>query len=163
MNEKNDNKKLEVGNKSTPDAAKSEGNKSPLAKVSTYFIWAILGVCAALTAFTFSGGGRVRHMVVFKYKPDVSAEQIMATTDAFHALKDKIPGIISFEHGNNISPEQKDMGFNHVYMITFENEAARDAYLPHPEHQKFGKLLEQLAVVEDVFVVDFSSGGQLSK
>ena len=30
-----------------------------------------------------------------------------------------------------------------------------DAYLPHPEHKKFGDLLGKLQVVEDVFVVDF--------
>jgi hypothetical protein len=35
---------------------------------------------------------------------------------------------------------------------------ARDAYLPHPEHKKFGELLGRVGVLEDVFVVDFSPG-----
>jgi hypothetical protein len=41
--------------------------------------------------------------------------------------------------------------------VTFTSAAARDAYLPHPEHKKFGDLLNQRGVVEGVFVVDFTS------
>jgi hypothetical protein len=73
-------------------------------------------------------------------------------------LKGKIPGIVAFEDGVNNSPEGKNLGFTHVYLLTFESVAARDAYLPHPEHKKFGELLGKLAVVEDVFVVDYVAG-----
>ncbi len=58
----------------------------------------------------------------------------------------------------NNSPEGKNLGFTHVYLATFESVAARDAYLPHPEHKKFGDLLGKLGVVEDVFVVDYVTG-----
>ena len=99
---------------------------------------------------------RVRHIVVFKFKPGSSAAQIKQVTDAFRQLKDKIPGILSFEHGVNNSPEKKNLGFTHVYLLTFKDAAARDAYLPHPDHKKFGELLGRLGVFEDVFVVDFA-------
>jgi hypothetical protein len=98
---------------------------------------------------------QVRHMVVFKFKPSATPAQIQQVTDALRALKDKIPGIASFEHGVNNSPEKKNLGFTHAYLITFESAAARDAYLPHPEHKKFGALLGSLGVMEDVFVVDY--------
>jgi len=42
-----------------------------------------------------------------------------------------------------------------VYLLTFENAAARDAYLPHEEHKKFGALLGKLGVLEEPFVIDF--------
>jgi len=100
----------------------------------------------------------VRHIVVFKYKPTATAEQIKQVTDAFRELKNKIPGITGFEDGVNNSPEGKNLGFTHVYMMTFEDAAARDAYLPHPEHAKFGKLLGTLGIVADVFVVDYATG-----
>ena len=100
----------------------------------------------------------VRHVVVFKYKPGAPARQIDVVTQAFRDLRTKIPGITAFEDGVNNSPEGKNMGFTHVYVMTFENAAARDAYLPHPEHKKFGDLLGQLKVVEDVFVVDYAAG-----
>jgi hypothetical protein len=101
---------------------------------------------------------QVRHVVIFKYKPGTTPEQIRQVTDAFRDLRKKIPGITGFEDGVNNSPEGKNLGFTHVYMMTFEDAKARDAYLPHPEHKKFGQLLGQLGVVADVFVVDFPSG-----
>ena len=100
----------------------------------------------------------VRHVVVFKYRPDATGEQIAAVTAAFRALQHKIPGVIAFEHGINNSPEGKNLGFTHAYTLAFESVAARDAYLPHPEHNAFGELLERLGVLEDAFVVDYVLG-----
>ena len=102
--------------------------------------------------------GAVRHIVVFKYRKDAAPDRIAQVTKAFGDLKGKIPGITAFEHGVNNSPEGKNLGFTHVYQLTFENVAARDAYLPHPEHKKFGDLLGQLKVLEDAFVVDYAPG-----
>ena len=102
--------------------------------------------------------GPVRHVVVFKYKKDAAPDKITQVTKAFRDLKGKIPGITAFEDGINNSPEGKNLGFTHVYLLTFESVAARDAYLPHPEHKKFGELLGKLGVVEDVFVVDYVAG-----
>ena len=98
----------------------------------------------------------VRHVVVFKYRAGATPEQIRQVTQAFAALKDRIPGILAFEHGVNDSPEGLNQGFTHVHLLTFASPAARDAYLPHPEHQAFGRLLGALGVVEGAFVVDYS-------
>lgn len=112
-----------------------------------------------MTVFAQSDmSGELRHVVVFKYKADASKADIQKVTDSFRALQDKIPGIVSFEHGINNSPEGKNMGFTHVYMLTFESAEDRDNYLPHPEHKKFGSLLGELGVIEDVFVVDYAPG-----
>jgi hypothetical protein len=99
----------------------------------------------------------VKHIVVFKYKEAATPAQIDEVTTAFKALKGKIPGIISVETGVNNSPEKLNKGFTHVYLLTFKDVASRDAYLPHPEHKKFGELLSRLGVLEDVLVVDFES------
>ena len=116
----------------------------------------ILAICAALVPSAAAAqDGQVRHMVVFKFKPDATPEKIAQVTDALLALKGTIPGIVSVEHGVNNSPEKKNLGFTHAFLVTFENAKARDAYLPHPEHKKFGALLGSLGVMEDVFVVDY--------
>lgn len=94
--------------------------------------------------------------MVFKYKPIATPQQVDEITEAFKSLKDSIPGILAFEHGINDSPEGKNLGFTHVYMLEFKDVEARDNYLPHPKHQEFGKLLEELDVLEDAFVVDYS-------
>ena len=100
----------------------------------------------------------VRHVVVFKYKQGASAEQIDQVTEAFRGLRSRIPGITAFEDGINNSPEGKNQGFTHVYLLTFDSVASRDAYLPHPEHARFGELLGKLGVLEDAFVVDYTTG-----
>ena len=98
----------------------------------------------------------VRHVVVFKYKQGATEEQIRQVTNAFRDLKNTIPGIVSFEYGVNSSPEAKNHGFTHVYLLTFVDAKARDTYLPHPEHKKFGALLAKLGILEDVFVIDYA-------
>jgi len=120
-------------------------------QIAVFFI-AIL----TLSGFLKIKDQQVRHVVVFKYKPDATKEQIQQITDAFGELKNKIPGVVSFEHGINDSPEKKNLGFTHVYMVTFENAKARDTYLPHPEHKKFVQMLGKSGILEDLFVVDYS-------
>jgi hypothetical protein len=97
----------------------------------------------------------MRHVVIFKYKRGTTEEQVRQVTDAFRELKNKIPGIVSFEYGINNSLEGKDLGFTHVYQLTFEDANARDAYLPNPEHKKFVESLRQLGILQDVFVVGY--------
>lgn len=111
--------------------------------------------CVGILAFAFKPATQVKHVVVFKYKASATPEQIEQVTTAFKALKGKIPGIVSFEYGTNNSPEKLNKGFTHVYLLTFTDAAARDAYLPHAEHKKFGELLGKLGVLEEPFVVDF--------
>jgi Stress responsive A/B Barrel Domain len=104
---------------------------------------------------TFAQQRPVRHVVVFKFKADAASSKIEEITAALSALQGAIPGIVSFEHGVNNSPEGKNLGFTHAFLITFEDAAARDAYLPHPAHKAFGSLLRSLDVLEDAFVVDY--------
>jgi len=112
-------------------------------------------LAAGIFGFAFKATTNVKHVVVFKYKPSATPGQIEEVTTAFKALKGKIPGVVSFEYGINNSPENLNKGFTHVYLLTFTDAAARDAYLPHAEHKKFGELLGKLGVLEEPFVVDF--------
>ena len=70
-------------------------------------------------------------------------------------MKKKIPEIVEFEWGTNNSPEGKNKGCTHGFILTFKSEKDRDAYLPHPAHKEFGKLVGPL--LDDVFVIDFWS------
>jgi hypothetical protein len=97
----------------------------------------------------------VRHILVCKFVPQMTAEQFAEFIARFSALKEKIEGIISFEYGANNSPEGKDLGMTHVITLTFVDTAARDAYLPHPEHVKFGQWLGEAGIFKDLIVVDY--------
>ena len=96
---------------------------------------------------------QLKHAVFFKFKDDADPEAITKVEEAFAALPGKIDAIKDFEWGINNSPEKKDEGFTHAFMVTFDSEEGREAYLPHPEHQAFVKVLEP--VLDKVRVLDF--------
>ena len=97
--------------------------------------------------------GKLYHVVSFKFKEDASKEQVRQVEEAFAALPGKIPAIASFTWGTNVSPEKHAKGFTHGFVLTFDTEKARDEYLVHPDHKKFGALVGP--VLADVFVIDF--------
>ncbi len=99
--------------------------------------------------------GNVNHVVAFKFKPTATAAQIKEVEVAFRALKIKVPQIVSLEWGTNTSPEKLNKGFTHGWVLTFKTDKDRDAYLVHPDHQAFGKLVGPL--LDDVFVIDFTA------
>jgi len=97
--------------------------------------------------------GHLRHVVAFKFKDTTSPTDVKKVETAFRSLKSKIPQIATLEAGTNNSPENLNKGCTHGWILTFTSEKDRDAYLVHPDHQEFGKLVRPL--VADVFVIDF--------
>lgn len=95
----------------------------------------------------------LRHVVIFKFKPEVTAAQLDEINLAFQNLKNAIPEVKDFERGINNSPEGLNKGFTHCYVITFASETDRDAYLPHPAHKKFVELIG--GKLEEPFVFDY--------
>jgi len=110
-------------------------------------------VVTAADAAKGAGLGKMRHVVLFKFKETATPEQIKTVEEAFRQLPKKIPQILDFEWGTNVSPEGKADGFTHCFFLTFPDAAARDAYLPHPAHKEFGKSLRGL--IDKVLVVDY--------
>jgi hypothetical protein len=96
---------------------------------------------------------KLNHVVAFKFKDSATKEQVKEVEDAFRALKTKIPQIQKLQWGLNNSPEGLNKGFTHCWVLTFESEADRDAYLVHPDHKEFGKGLKP--ILADVMVIDF--------
>ena len=94
----------------------------------------------------------LRHVVLFRYKTEVTAEKKSEVIARFAALKDQIAEIISFEGGPNVEVEGLGDGFEHVFCVTFADEAARATYLPHPAHKEFvafvGPLLDKATVAD---------------
>ncbi|MGD1016552.1 MAG: Dabb family protein [Roseiarcus sp.] len=102
------------------------------------------------------GAGAYRHVVLFKFKPTVPKNSVVAIENAFRALCAELPFVRGFEFGRNSSPEGLDEGFTHCFIVTFDGPEDRDAYLPHPAHQAFCRRHLDPAL-EKVCVVDFQS------
>lgn len=97
----------------------------------------------------------VEHIVLLKLKSDVTSAQLVALPEALMQMKDEIPGIESITAGTNNSPEGKSQDYSYGFIVRFINEAARDAYLPHPFHRQVaGEHIRPL--VEDVLVFDYT-------
>ena len=96
---------------------------------------------------------KLRHIVLFGSKPGVTPAQIEEMVARFRGLQHEVPGIENFEWGRDVSPEGIAQGHTHIFVLTFASEAARDAYLPHPEHQAFVQWVG--AIVEEALVVDY--------
>ena len=95
----------------------------------------------------------LRHIVLFKFQSTATPEQIKLVTDAFCALPAKISEVKCFEWGTDVSPEGLSKGFTHAFVLTFNSEADRDAYLPHPAHKEFVALIGPY--VQEALVVDY--------
>lgn len=94
----------------------------------------------------------LRHVVLFAFKDSATVEQIDAIVEDFGRLKSRIPGVMSFEWGTNVSPENLNQGFTHAFTLTFGSEEDRNVYLLHAAHQAFvdtlGPVLERALVVD---------------
>ena len=95
----------------------------------------------------------LRHVVMFQFKDSASEADVKKVVDAFAALPEKIPQIADFEWGTDNSPEGLANGFTHCFLLTFESEADREVYLPHPAHKAFGEILKPH--LEKVQVIDY--------
>lgn len=95
----------------------------------------------------------VRHYGVFQFKTNISEAQI---TECFRTMKDmvgKIPGLLSMEYGPYDGNEGMNGVFTHGFIMTFKDQGSRDAYLPHPLHEKVKELV--VPRLENVIVFDF--------
>ncbi|WP_262250121.1 Dabb family protein [Parapedobacter soli] len=98
----------------------------------------------------------VRHFGVFKFKEGVDDRRI---AECFRAMKDmvgEIPGLLDMEYGPYSSPEGLNDGFTHGFVMTFDSEESRDAYLPHPVHERVKEVV--VPALDRLVVFDFTAG-----
>ena len=113
-------------------------------------------ICALLVSgiiMNASAADKLNHVVCVKFKTTAAPADIKKVEEAFQALPKQISLVQSLEWGMNVSKEKRDKGFTHCFLLSFKSEADRDAYIEHPAHKAFGKLVGP--VLDDVFVLDF--------
>lgn len=75
----------------------------------------------------------VEHLVLFHFKPEATPEAIEAAMTALRGLKTEIPGIVDLTCGANFT--DRAPGYTHGLVVRFADQAALEAYGPHPTHQ----------------------------
>lgn len=119
-------------------------------KSLTLFLVFLLAACAGTIS---SPIGKLRHVVLFKFKAGTSAATTAKIERAFAELRARIPQIQGFEWGTDVSTEGKSAGFTHCFVVTFEDAGGRDTYDAHAAHQEFKKLVGP--TLAEVLVVDY--------
>lgn len=114
---------------------------------------AVLAIGITIISSTNKEPKMLRHVVLFKFKDNATAEQVKKVEDAFRALPSKIKEIKAFEWGTNNSPEGLNQGLTHCFFVTFASEKDREVYLPHPAHKEFVTLLQPY--LDKATVVDY--------
>ena len=99
----------------------------------------------------------IHHIVLLKISPECSRQELADMDLALADLGKVIDGLLSYQSGPNISPEGLEQGYNFGFVMTFADAAARDRYLPHPEHEKVKTMIGALLAPgpNNVLVYDF--------
>lgn len=95
----------------------------------------------------------IRHILLIKFKSTVTNDEIDLVRRLFESMEQKLEGILAVEWGLNNSPEKLNRGFTHSVLMTFASEAARENYLPHPEHEALKAVFVPL--LDEVIVFDY--------
>jgi len=77
----------------------------------------------------------MKHYGVFQFKDGTTQADIDSCFAALMSMVGKIPGLEHMSHGPYDSDEGLNDGFTHGFIMTFDNGASRDVYLPHPIHE----------------------------
>ena len=99
----------------------------------------------------------IKHIVLIQFPEAVRDAERNAIYQSVENLKQFVSGWQGFVAGANVTPEAgMDKGYNGGFIIDFADEAARDAYLIHPEHKKAGAGIVASAVngVDGIMVFD---------
>lgn len=117
---------------------------------------AVLSSGGNASPFLAERNGMIRHIVALRFKADITAQAKAALYTDLAALRDQIPGVLTFHAGPNVSVEPLSRGFDDLFWFDFRDAAVRDAYLIHPAHQAVGARIvaETEGGVEGVFVFD---------
>lgn len=100
----------------------------------------------------------IRHIVLIRFRPDVSEATINAIFEDLHSIKAKLPGVIAITSGRSESPEKIERGYMHGFVADFADWAALEAYQQHPDHKRVGAALVANAVggLDGILVFDLA-------
>ena len=93
----------------------------------------------------------IKHIVAFKMNETDKADNLQRLKSELDHLPTKIPDIVSYETGINIS--SRSSAYDLILVSVFQDLDALDSYRNHPEHLKVTGHIKQ--IVSDTIVVDY--------
>ena len=98
----------------------------------------------------------VRHIVLIRFRPEITEAEIATLWDELYAIQGKVPGLGAIHAGRSESPEQIERGYMHGFTVDFDGWDALAAYQEHPDHKALGAKLVAGAVggLDGILVFD---------
>jgi len=98
----------------------------------------------------------IRHIVLIKFTPDLSASEITDIWRELHEIEDKVDGLLSITSGKSESPEQIERGYMHGFVADFKDWEALQQYQDHSAHKALGGRLVANAIggLDGILVFD---------
>ena len=75
----------------------------------------------------------LRHVALFRWKPEATAEDISKIEAALHELPAKIPCIQSYRFGRDLGVQDRNADF--ALVADFSDEEGLTTYANHPDHR----------------------------
>ncbi len=97
----------------------------------------------------------IRHILLIQFAEGIDPSEIEVIKRKFIEIPTKIEGILSVEWGDNDSPENLNQNYTHCVMMTFNDEASREIYLHHPQHDALKAVF--LPFLKDIIVMDYTT------
>src|SRR5947199_10609360 len=94
----------------------------------------------------------VEHLVLFKLRPEATAEQKEVMRQGLLSLRERVPGILDLTCGFNFS--DRAAGHEIGLVVRLESRAALEGYLPHPAHREVVER-DVRPIMESVIGVDY--------
>ena len=100
----------------------------------------------------------IRHIVLIRFKPEVSEAAIARIFAALPVLSARLPGVLHSMAGRSASPEQIERGYLHGFTIDFTDWEALATYQADPAHKDFGGALvaQALGGIDGILVFDLA-------
>lgn len=83
----------------------------------------------------------IRHIVLVRFRPDVSDAAIAKIFADLDAIRHVVPGVLAIASGRSESPEKIERGYMHGFTVDFAGWEALAAYQAHPDHRAVGEAL----------------------
>jgi hypothetical protein len=98
----------------------------------------------------------VRHIVLVRFRPEMTESAIAAILDELHRIQGKVPSMLGIVSGRSRSPERIERGYMNGFVADFADWAALAAYQAHPEHRRVAaKLVDGAAGgIDGILVFD---------
>ncbi|KAK3160940.1 hypothetical protein QOZ80_1BG0068810 [Eleusine coracana subsp. coracana] len=110
-----------------------------------------------MAAEVASGRGVVKHILLAKFKDEVTPERLDQLIRGYAALVHVVPSMVfhcfHICRGTDVSIENMHQGFTHVFESTFESTEGIKEYIEYPEHVKFAN--EFLPALEKTLIIDY--------